>query len=113
MQRHTWREQSEEGVRLFRASYHAGNWTLQSQLKGDEHWHCHEPLTAADWRTLRGVLWRKYQRRRCPWELIEKIDRRIEDLEGEEVARDPSSPDGLRPRESGEPGEQEQNSVEE
>ena len=108
MQRHTWREQTEEGLRLFRASYHASKWSLQSQLKGDDEWQTHDPLSVEEWRILRGVLWRKYQRRRCPWGLIEKIDQRLEDLEGEEVVRDPSEPDGLRPRASGQSEAQEE-----
>ena len=31
------------------------------------------------WETLRDVLWRKYQRKRCPWELIEAIDKLLEE----------------------------------
>jgi hypothetical protein len=32
------------------------------------------------WETLRDILWRKYQRKRCPWKLIEAIDKTLEDL---------------------------------
>lgn len=81
MQRHQWREQEDEGVRFYRAEHHAGRWKLLSQLKGDEEWREHEPLTVAEWRMLREVLWRKYQRRRCPWELIERIDKLLAKLE--------------------------------
>lgn len=89
MQRHTWREQTDDGIRYFRASYHAGNWTLHSQWKGDEEWTSHDPISLDEWRTLRDVLWRKYQRRRCPWKLIEKIDQILEDDE----AKGASEPD--------------------
>lgn len=89
MQRHTWRERGEEGVRFFRASYHGGKWTLQSQLKGEEEWEAHDPIPEEGWRVLRDVLWRKYQRRRCPWELIEKIDELLA-----EWGEDESSPAG-------------------
>ncbi|NIP96004.1 MAG: hypothetical protein GWO24_22235 [Akkermansiaceae bacterium] len=89
MQRHTWRERVEEGVRFFRASYHSGKWTLQSQLKGEEEWEAHDPISEEEWRVLRDVLWRKYQRRRCPWELIEKIDGLLA-----EWGEDESSPAG-------------------
>ena len=88
MQRHTWRERSEEGLRLFRASYHAGHWKLESQLKGEEDWTAHDPMTAPEWRELREVLWKKYQRRRCPWELIERIDKRLESMAGGEADRE-------------------------
>lgn len=81
MQRHTWRERTEEGVRFFRASYHASTWTLHSQIKGEDEWHVHDPISPERWRDLREILWRKYQRGRCPWELIEKIDQRLEDVE--------------------------------
>lgn len=97
MQRHTWRERTGEGVRFFRASYHSGAWTLHSQLKGEEDWAPHEPIPEAQWRMLRDVLWRKYQRGRGPWKLIEKIDAHLAELgEGE---ADPSSPEGARPAE--------------
>jgi len=80
MQRHTWRERTEEGVRFFRASYHASTWTLHSQLKGEEEWQAHHPISPEYWRELREILWRKYQRGRCPWELIARIDQHLEDV---------------------------------
>lgn len=83
MQKHQWREQTEEGVRFFRALYHGSRWQLMTQLKGDEEWEEQEVLTREDWEKLREVLWNKYQRKRCPWEMIEKIDRRLEDLDRE------------------------------
>jgi hypothetical protein len=81
MQRHQWREQTDEGVRFWRASYHAGSWSMASQLKEEEEWTPHDPIRPEDWRRLREVLWRKYQRRRCPWKLVEKIDKKLENLE--------------------------------
>jgi hypothetical protein len=90
MQRHTWRDNTDEGLRFFRASHHAGTWTLQSQLKGEEDWITHDPITEEEWRALREVLWRKYQRGRGAWKLIEKIDRDL----------DPASPEGS-PRDEG------------
>ena len=83
MQRHAWREQTEEGVRFYRASHQSSSWTLQSQLKGEEDWQPHDPITREEWEKLREVLWRKYQRGRCPWKLVERIDKRLEDMEDE------------------------------
>ena len=83
MQRHAWREQTEEGVRFYRASHQSSSWTLQSQRKGEEDWQLHDPITREEWEKLREVLWRKYQRGRCPWKLIERIDKRLEDMEDE------------------------------
>ena len=97
MQRHTWRERTEEGVRFFRASHHGATWTLHSQLKGEEEWVPHDPISEEEWRMLREVLWRKYQRGRCPWEFIEKIDALL--LELSEGEGDSTSPGGLRDQE--------------
>ena len=41
------------------------------------------------WITLRDLLWRKYQRKRCPWRLIEAIDKLLEDMPEEESAVSP------------------------
>ena len=84
MQRHSWRERTSEGLRFWRASYHAGKWSLASQWKGEEDWTAHDPMRRTEWVQLRDVLWRKYQRKRCPWELIDKIDRMLEEMEEEE-----------------------------
>lgn len=83
MQRHTWRQHTDEGVRIYQAAYHASTWTLDSQLKGADEWEPHECISIEEWRKLRDVLWRKYQRGRCPWEFIQKIDVLLEEL-GEE-----------------------------
>ncbi|MEM9080684.1 MAG: hypothetical protein AAGC74_08355 [Verrucomicrobiota bacterium] len=77
MQRHTWRENGEEGLRFWKATVHGGRWTLESQLKGEEEWTRHEPIADEEWEMLREVLFRKYQRRRCPWKLIEAIDKKL------------------------------------
>lgn len=90
VQRHSWRERTDEGVRFYRASHHSSTWQLHSQLKGDEDWQEHQPIGREEWEALREVLWRKYQRGRCPWELINRIDKKLEDMadeggEGKEV----------------------------
>ena len=63
-------------IRFYRASHQSTNWTLQSQLK-EEEWQLHDPISGEEWGKLREVLWRKYQRGRCPWKLIERIDRQF------------------------------------
>ena len=70
-------------MRFFRASHHSSTWQLHSQLKGDEEWQEHRPIGREEWEALRDVLWRKYQRGRCPWELINKIDKKLEDMAGD------------------------------
>ena len=84
MESHQWRERTADGLRFFRALHHGGRWSITSRLKGDDEWTGHDPLDPGPWRVLRGILWRKYQRRRCPWESIGEIDRLLEPLERQE-----------------------------
>lgn len=69
---------------FYKANHHAGRWTLERTLKvgraerDDAEWEQVE-FTREYWETLRDVLWRKYQRKRCPWRLIEKIDKLLEE----------------------------------
>ena len=96
MEVHTWKERTEEGTLVYRACHHAGKWKLECAPKvgraerDDVEWE-HVELTRAHWVTLRGVLWRKYQRKRCPWRFIETIDKLLEEMPEEDGA---DSPDG-------------------
>lgn len=73
---HTWRERTLEGQhRYMRARREAGQWRLASKVDDEEFWQSHDPISEEDLRSLRGVLWRKYQRRRLPWEHVEEIDK--------------------------------------
>ncbi len=94
MEVHTWKERTEEGTLVYRACHHAGKWKLECAPKvgraerDDVEWE-HVELTRAHWVTLRGVLWRKYQRKRCPWRFIETIDKLLEEMPEEEGADSP------------------------
>ena len=96
MEVHTWKERTEEGTLVYRACHHASKWKLECAPKvgraerDDVEWE-HVELTRAHWVTLRDVLWRKYQRKRCPWRFIETIDKLLEEMPEEE---DADSPDG-------------------
>jgi hypothetical protein len=79
MESHEWHERTEEGVRYNRANYHAGRWTFLTTLKTDPDWETVDPVPETMWRELRDVLWRKYQRKRCPWKYIEEIDKILGD----------------------------------
>ncbi len=87
MEAHTWKDRTEDGVFVYRACHHAGKWTLECSpkvgrsLRDDVEWVPVE-MTREHWETLRDILWRKYQRKRCPWEFIEKIDKLLEDMPG-------------------------------
>lgn len=85
MESHSWKERTDEGTILYRASHHAGKWTLESAPKvgralKDEVEYQRLEFTRDHWLTLRDILWRKYQRKRCPWKLIEEIDKLLEDM---------------------------------
>ncbi len=80
MERHEWRERDEEGVCYFKAEHHAGRWTFATLRKGDDDWTPVEVPEESLWRTLRDLLWRKYQRKRCPWRLVEGVDKHLEEL---------------------------------
>lgn len=78
MEAHEWREKTEEGTRYFRATHHAGTWKFQKTLKTDPDW---EPIPHPDaelWQMLRDILWKRYQRKRGSWSIIEKIDKLLE-----------------------------------
>lgn len=85
MEVHTWKER-EDGIMMFyQASHHANKWKLERAPKvgraerDNVQWEQIE-FTRSHWETLRELLWRKYQRKRCPWRLIEAIDKLLEDM---------------------------------
>ncbi len=80
-QRHSWRELDEDGETVYyKAVMHGKEWTFETQMKGDEEWTRHDPIQRHQWVMLREILWRKYQRKRTPWKLIERIDKLLEDM---------------------------------
>ena len=83
MQKHEWRERDEEGLRFYRAEYHASRWRLTSRGKEEEVWREHDPISEEEWRKLREVMFNKYQRKRVPWQLVERIDKILENFEDE------------------------------
>lgn len=90
MEVHTWKERTEDGTMLYKAGHHANQWKLECAPKvgraerDDVEWVQVE-FTRELWVTLRDVLWRKYQRKRCPWRLIEAIDKLLEDMPEEDI----------------------------
>lgn len=77
MQKHQWREENEEGKMIFRATYHADEWKMYSQIKDEEEWEHHDPIPVELLEKLREVMWNKYQRGRCPHKLVTKIDQML------------------------------------
>ncbi len=89
MDAHTWRERTEDGIMFYSATHHAGKWSLARMRKvgrsEESEW---EPLefNREYWLKVRDILWRKYQRKRGAWRLIEEIDKLLEDEFPEEVS---------------------------
>ena len=79
MKKYEWRENSDEGViRLVSALRHAGKWQLRSRLKSDAEWTKFPVIPLDDLKTLREVLWKKYQRNRVPYDHVLEVDALIE-----------------------------------
>ena len=38
-----------------------------------------KPVTEPLWRELREIVWKKYQRKRCPWERVADLDKLLGD----------------------------------
>jgi len=78
-QRHEWKEETEEGTRIYRGTYHSKEWRFITCMKGSRRdpavWEEVEEVTDKHWEALREVVFKKYQRKRCPWKLIEGIDK--------------------------------------
>jgi hypothetical protein len=78
MENHEWRENTEDGTRFYRAHVHAGKWRFQESTKKEPDWVPIEKPNSELWLILRDKLWKKYQRKRGSWEVIEKIDFMLE-----------------------------------
>ena len=84
MKKHDWRDRDADGeLTFYRATFHGRKWALFSHPKGEEEWRPHDPMSLEELRMIRDVLWRKYQRRRCPWEEVDRFDKFIEEAEEE------------------------------
>lgn len=81
---HVWKTTTEEGEkREVRAERFASQWRFQAKLKSEENWTYYDVPSMEDLLELRDVLWRKYQRKRLPWDDVASIDRMIKERGGE------------------------------
>lgn len=79
MESHEWNERTDEGKRFYRGNYHAQQWRIITTLKTDPDWEVLEEPPEEVWRALRDIVWKKYQRKRCPWERVASIDKILGD----------------------------------
>ncbi len=72
---HVWKEATPDGQkREVRAVKFNGAFRIQSKLRDETAWTYHDVPRIEDLRELREVLFRKYQRRRAPYEDVVLLD---------------------------------------
>ncbi len=80
METFSWQGRDEEGNKvIYEASHFGGWWQLTCAPKlgrsqRDEVVHTPADFTPELWAELRELLWRKYQRRRVAWDMVQHID---------------------------------------
>ena len=75
---HIWKEKDEDGrKREIRVTKFGGEWKFQSKFADEAEWTYHSRPGSEDLKTLRDLVFRKYQRRRASSEDVESIDRLI------------------------------------
>jgi hypothetical protein len=80
MESHEWFETTEEGKVFYRGNYQGGKWTVMTTTqKRNPTWTDLKPPSEAVWRELRDVVWKKYQRKRCPWDRVADLDKMLGD----------------------------------
>ncbi|HUF63968.1 MAG TPA: hypothetical protein VMN36_17955 [Verrucomicrobiales bacterium] len=82
MRRFEWKVRGEDGgVWRWRADRHGARWALNMLAPGgEEQWESVEPPPRAMLEALRETIFRKYQRRRVPWEYVKEIEALLEEL---------------------------------
>ena len=76
MESHEWFENTSEGKIYYRANFRGGRWTIMSTTqKRDPTWTDLKTVPHPVWAELRELVWKKYQRKRCPWERVAELDR--------------------------------------
>ena len=80
---HVWKTTTAEGdKREVRAEKFGGNWRIQAKRKGEDTWTYYDVPLLEDLIALHDVLFRKYQRKRLPYEDVAAIERLIHDRGG-------------------------------
>lgn len=83
MESHEWNERSDEGKRYYRGNFRSGEWiVLTTTMKRNPVWEIVESPDLEVWEALRDIVFKKYQRKRCPWERVAELDRIIAEAGG-------------------------------
>jgi hypothetical protein len=90
--KHAWTERADDGVkREIRVVKNGGEWRFQSKRADEENWVYYEEPGIADLVEFRGVLFRKYQRRRASYEDVVWADKELERRRGPGKGNESSS----------------------
>ena len=65
-----------------RAEKFGKKWRLQAKVKNEENWTYYDEPLLEDLIELRGVLFRKYQRKHLSWEDLAAVEKMITDRGG-------------------------------
>jgi hypothetical protein len=52
---------------------------MTTMQKRDPTWTDVKSVSEPIWRELRDIVWKKYQRKRCPWERVADLDKILGD----------------------------------
>ncbi len=80
METFSWQDRDESGNKvIYEAAYFGGWWQLTvapkvGRSQRDEVEFVPAEFTPDIWQALRDLLWRKYQRRRVSWDLVQHVD---------------------------------------
>lgn len=87
---HEWRERDEDGTkRYYRGYWNSREWTFAKLEPDADDWEKVEHPGLGLWKSLRDVIFRKYQRKRLPHKFVAHLDEIIADLEEEQGGADP------------------------
>ena len=82
---HIWTDRNEDGrKREIRATKFGGAWRLQAKVARDLDWTYYERPLLEDLLRLKGILVRKYQRRRASAEDLASVQKLIQEQYGDE-----------------------------
>jgi hypothetical protein len=86
---HVWKSTGPHGEkREVRAEKFGGHWRMQARTKGDQAWTYYESPLLEDLIELHDVLFRKYQRKRLPYEDVVSVAKMIRDRGGDVPAHE-------------------------
>jgi hypothetical protein len=77
---HVWKTTTTEGEkREVRAERFGGRWKFQSKVPSAAQWSYYDVPPVDELETLRDIVWRKYQRKRLPWDDVASLDQMLKE----------------------------------